>query len=87
MTVMTDATKSVGGEFVNPSDAGGGVIKECAIEVPKSTSLLDKACVTSTNTPGGTACRDSTVEGATVVAKEAGSITLATACSEGMNAE
>lgn len=73
VTVMTDTTKSPGVEFVNPSDAGGGVIKEKAIEVPKTTMLDLNAKGTSANTPGGTTCRDTTVEGTTVVAKEAGS--------------
>lgn len=73
VTVITDTTKSHGVELVNPSDAGGGVSKEKAIVVPKTTIVDLVAKGTSANTPGGTTCRDTTVEGATVVAKEAGS--------------
>lgn len=84
---MTDTANSYGGKLVNPSDAGGGVIKECAVEVPKTTSLDDNAKVASANTPGGTACRDTTVEGTTGVAKEAGASAFAAACSEGINVD
>lgn len=85
--VMMDVIKFNGGELVNFLDVGGGVNKQCVIEVFKLILFLDKVEGIFVNIFGGIVCCDMIVEGIIVVVKEVGVKVLVVVCLEGINVE
>lgn len=84
---MMDIVKLYGGELVNFFDVGGGVIKECVIEVFKIIFFDDKVKVVLVNIFGGIVCCDLIVDGIIGVVVEVGVNVLVVVCLEGNNVE
>lgn len=84
---MMDIVNLYGGKFVNFFDVGGGVIKECVVEVFKIILFDINVKVVLVNIFGGIVCCDMIVEGIIGVVKEVGVSVLVVVCFEGINVE
>lgn len=84
---IMDIVNLYGGKLVNFFDVGGGVIKECVIEVFKIILFDSNVKVVLVNIFGGIVCCDMIVEGIIGVVKEVGVKVLVVVCLEGNNVE